>query len=408
VTPTDPARTWVEHLRAGGSTPWLTWLQSSNRHEFGAEPAKNQRRPGEESGPGRYDTLPGAAQLELVRRLAERADPGPAFTALADRALARSGPGRGRSERPLIRPDDAERATATGVPPADPAELAADELIRPGIGLLADLLLAGADPADPRPPQHATPTARRLPRPWRPRFHLAGAPMTVASVRTSLAASGHVERGRRPEVVILAEPLDVHLAQVWATRVQHGAPVRWRTFTARWAHRDQLPPSAELTRIAAFWAERVGPDRVHVVIGPDARRTTSAVLGLRDTGNAHTDPTTLSPAAVDLLRRLNSVLNVRAGEDLRNGVRDRAVSLLPSLDARRHPPISVPDRHRAWLDARAEALADGLRRGGYPVHGDLDSIAPRHRGRSHPYRPDVLALLLDGCLALAGLRRERE
>lgn len=381
------AWSWADHLRAGGTTPWLEWLRVAP-----TDPDPDPDRTGR--GP-----VPGAAQLELVRRLgARRSGPpqDPAFTRLADLTLRRSGPGRGPARIPLLWPED-DGPRRMGAPPADPAAVPADELARIGVGLLAELL-------DRRPA--AAPAADRLTR-RRLRgkaFHLAGAPVTTAHVRGALAAAGHVEGGRRPEVVLLAEPLDVLLAQIWSTRVQHGAPVRWVTFAGRWARRDQLPPSADLASIAAFWAGRVGPDRVHVVAGPDARRTTAEILGLRGADPVPPVPSvvprSLSPAAVDVLRRLNRVLNVRFPEEVRSAHLRHVAGLLPEDPA---PALAFPRRHRGWLDDRARGVADDLRAGGYAVHGDLAGLAPRHVGAPHPRRDDVLTLVLDTCLRLAEL-----
>jgi len=355
--------------------------------------------PGQE-GRGR---VPGAAQLELVRRLAGRLDgpAGPDFAALADRALARSGPGRGPAHIPLSWPGDEPTASRIGVPPADPGTLPADELARAGVGLLADLLATA-----PVPPHEEDRAGRR--RPWHRSFHLAGPPVTTASVRRSLALAGHVEGGRSPDVVLLAEPLDVALAQVWSTRVQRGAPVRWVTFAGRWARRDQLPPAADLVAIASWWAGRLGPERVHVVTGTDQRRTAAAaagVLGLSHVDAGPTDPRSLPPAAVDLLRRLNRVLNVRLPEDQRTARLRWVTSRLPEDD---DPRLAVPARVRPWLDQRARRVADGLVAGGYAVHGDLTGIAPRHDGAPHPRNVEVLDLVLATVLDVAEQLRGRE
>jgi hypothetical protein len=281
-----------------------------------------------------------------------------------------------------------------GAPPTDPSTIPADELARVGIGLLAEVLAAHPVPAlaEPEKPR------RRL---WGKAFHLAGAPVTTADVRGALAAAGHVEGGRRPEVVLFAEPLDVLLAQIWSTRVQRGAPVRWVTFAGRWARRDQLPPSADLASIAAFWSDRVGASRVHVVAGPDPRRTAAEILGLRTADPVGVpDPQSLSPAAVDLVRRLNRVLNVRLAGEARSATLRRVVCLLtPDPSA----ALDVPHQHRGWLDDRARRVADDLRAGGYAVHGDLARIAPRHAGAAHPRNRDVLELVLDTCLRAAEL-----
>ncbi len=382
---------WADHLRSGGTTPWLQWLDQRPD-----EPAADQ--PGADPARGR---LPGAAQLELARRLATRStapagDPG--FVALADLALARSGPGRGPARLPLLWPREGP-GRRHGAPPTDPATVPPAELVRLGVGLLAELLLRSGRRPEPRPPGREP---RR--RPWHTAFHVAGAPVTVAQVRAGLAAAGHVQGGRRPEVVLLAEPLDTVLAQVWSRRVQDGDPVRWATFLRRWARRDAVPPAADLAATARFWADRVGPSRVHVVTGPRLRRTAVEVLGLdsAEPGSAAPSdvpgPRSLSPAAVDLLRRLNRVLGVRASGDERGEHLRRATALLPVTP---DPVLAVPPRLRDWLDERAAGVADDLRAGGYAVHGDLARIAPRHAGATHPRRPDVLALVLDTCLRAA-------
>ncbi len=382
------AWSWADHLRAGGTTPWSQWVATAPHDLPGAE------------GRGR---VPGAAQLELVRRLADRLDDraGPEFATLADRALARSGPGRGPAHIPLLWPGDEPGASRIGVPPADPTTLPADELARAGVGLLADLLATSPVPAcdEDRP-------GRR--RPWHKAFHLAGPPVTTAAVRRSLALAGHLEGGRSPEVVLLAEPLDVALAQVWSTRVQRGAPVRWVTFAGRWARRDQLPPSADLDAIASWWASRVGPDRVHVVTGPHVRRSVAAaaaVLGLPHVDAGPTDPRSLPPAAVDLLRRLNRVLNVRLPEPERDPRLRWLAGRLPEDES---PALTVPVRFRSWLDDRAERVAEGLAAGGYAVHGDLTGIAPRHDGAPHPRNAEVLDLVLATVLDVAEQLRGRE
>lgn len=372
----DPARSWVAHLRSGGSTPWADWLRSPG-------PA------GEYDGP-----LPGAAQLELVRRLAAARPAGvpeARFAALADRALHRSGVGRGQPDLPLPVPGR-PAAAGVGAPPTDPADVPVDELLRVAVGLLADLVVeAGPLPARTLPPRRLLP---------RRRFHLAGAPVTVDVLRTSLAAAGEVEGGWSPEVLLVARPLDVHLAEVWSTRVQHGAPVRWPTFAGRWARRDVLPPSADLPRIAGHWAGKVGAARVHVVVEPslaDAAR----LVGLRRppavAGDGF-DVHALAPAGTDLLRRLNRVLNVRVPDEEHVGLVRRARALLP---ARPVAPLALPERHRAWAERRAEEVAAALRAGGYPVHGDLAGIAPRHLGAAAPRRSEVLSSALETCLVLA-------
>ena len=91
---------WVAHLRDGGTTPWSSWGTSAGADEQS----------------GRY--LPGAQQLELLRRLNELHLPSPE---LADRVLGASAPGRGRPDLGLV---GVLPESAFGPPPVDPLELA--------------------------------------------------------------------------------------------------------------------------------------------------------------------------------------------------------------------------------------------------------------------------------------------
>src|SRR6185436_1714237 len=76
---------WVEHLRRGGTTPWRDWSVQ---------------------GPARGRVLPGAQQLELLRRVnlavASSAAPSAApSAALVERIVTASAPGRGRPDLEL-------------------------------------------------------------------------------------------------------------------------------------------------------------------------------------------------------------------------------------------------------------------------------------------------------------------
>jgi hypothetical protein len=395
VTPSrrEAGWAWAAHLRGGGTTPWLEWLASYGDERAGAAATR--------AGTAGTGPVPGAAQLELVRRLARR-HPAPAddasFAELADVALTRSGPGRGPARIPLLWPG--EDPPRHGPPSVDPARIGAEELLRVGVGLLAELLIR--HPETPASQLSPTPGRRR---PWRPAFRLVGAPVTVAELRAGLGAVGLVEGGRRPTVLVVAEPLDVLLSQVWSRRVQHGDSVRWGTLVSRWVRRDRLPPAAELGTIARAWAERVGPERVQIVTGPDVRREVAALLGADPALPPVPAPVPvrrLSPAGTEVLRRLNRVLGVRVDDAHRRRLRERATALLPDAadDA-----LSVPERYRDWLATRASAVTHELDAGGYAVRGGLARIAPGHAGATHPRRADVLTTVLDSCLRAAGHTR---
>lgn len=112
---------WVAHLRDGGTTPWLAWSTTGST----------------EASPG--DPLPGAQQLELLRRLnlAGVRSPG-----LADRVLAADATGRGRPDLELV---GVAEPLPYGFAPVDPATLSDAELLRVAVGLVADVLARAPD-----------------------------------------------------------------------------------------------------------------------------------------------------------------------------------------------------------------------------------------------------------------------
>lgn len=401
---------WHRHLASGGSTPWREWVGRGPTADAGRWP------PASESVPEGWSP-PGAAQLELVRRVAARGElAGEDMHALAELVTGRSGPGRGLGQQPLSWHGGGSSGGSgghrTGAPPVDPAEVPDEELVRVGAGALTELLLAAPEsPAPPAVPQSPGPSEpeskpgrelmwmprRRPVSPWhgRPAFQLAGAPITTSAVRRALAAAGHVEGGRMPQVVLLAEPFDRALAQVWSTRVQQGAAVRWHGFVRRWTGRRDLPPSVDLPELARGWAERVGPDAVHLVVAPAgctaATTTVAEILGIdrrrdRPTGHAGhvpTGPLDLSPAAVDVIRRVNAVLGVRVPEERHVVVLARLVQLVAAGDRTAVPGsgpgagLTVPAFARDWARERAEQMLRELTDGGYPVHGSAAGVLPR-------------------------------
>lgn len=393
---------WSQHLRDGGTTPWRDWVAAGHPDHPG--------RPFPSRPPGW--TPPGAAQLELVRRLAA-ADRlhGPAFTRLADLVLTRSGPGRGLAHQPLAWPGDAaapaDPGRRFGAPAVDPADVPLEELVRLAVGTLTELLLRVPPPAEPRPPRRRLLTRT-------PSLRLAGAPVTTSAVRRELGRSGLVEGGRRPRVVLLAEPLDVALAQVWSARVQRGAPVRWRGFLSRWSGSPHLPPAADLPALARLWAERVGPAGVHVVVAPTAAAAARTAAGVLDTrlrpraGDAAARTRDLSPAAVDVVRRVNGVLTVRLEPARRAAVTRQLVATL-DVAGPADAGLTVPDQHAGWVRDRAARLADDLAAGGYPVHGRLADLAPVLTGLpTRPPQDGVLTAAQAACLDLASRDHDRQ
>jgi hypothetical protein len=388
-----------------------------------AEPAS-----GDGAGP-----LPGAAQLEVVRRLAARREAagdrdapaaeasGGWFTALADTVLGRSGPGRGAGEIPLAEPayeGAPVSGTPAGTPAADPAAVPDSELLRVCVGALAELLVtgavgtrpggsssgaaasraatAGAASAGRQPGTTRASGLRRLP--LRRRVTVVGAPdargetSVRALRRAGLLTTPDAETPARPRVVVAVAPLEHLLAQAWSARVQHGAAVRWSSFVERVLRADRPPPGIDLPAVAARWADQVG-----------ARRVALAPAGPGLTSSLDERRAVLEPVAVDLLRRLIAVLNVRVSAERHRLLRGQVVALLAARTSVQQ--LGVPTAHTAWVRDHAARMSEALAAGGYSVLGasDLPALLP---GAGGPTRrsigaAEVLDLALDLSLQLA-------
>ena len=342
---------WVAHLRAGGTTPWSRWQEPA--------PPAEQR--------GRY--LPGAQQLELLRRLNLV---GPPTAELAGRVLTASAPGRGLPDLGL---EGVLPPSSFGSPPVDPADLAPEELVRVATALLAEDVVAAGDPGEPR-------RVRLL----RRRYRMLGDPGLARPIREALIADGRPPGGPSATVVVLGTGLDRMLAHEWTAR-SFGAGVRpWREYLAGERRRASLSPRLDLAAVAQRWAGRVGSGRVHVVV--DDTRLAARLAGRR---RPVPDLTDLSADAVELARRTAPVVGTLVTPERRSRLMWHRFR--PTLAAHAGLPLLVPTRHHAWL---AECTADLRRRlsaGGYAVHGDLPEPSVRP-GVTAPDEAGVLALAM--------------
>jgi len=367
----DRVRAWAAELRAGGTATWTRFVEDSP-----TTPA-----------PTGIGPLPGAAQLEVVRRLADVPDVAglPDFAGLADLVLGTPGPGRGLVDVPLPWPGASTGATASsiGTPPVAPEKLPAEELLRVCTGALVRLL---AD--EPRSPE------RRPSRPWRPwrkGFTLLGAPTTVDLVRGALLAGGLREGGgSRTTYLVLGGPLDELMAQRWSARVRAGAALRWQRMWRIAETHDRVPPGIALPTLAGHLAGEFDPARVHVVVAPDTATTLGLVgeilgVSLEPVGDRY------DALATDLLRRVNPVLTLAVGDDAR---RELVSRVWPEIAAgEQSGPLGVPARQDDWAVATGERMASTLAGARYAVHGDPAVVVPTRRPgvRRAPRPDDVLA-----------------
>lgn len=364
MTPTTPMPSttqrsrgwgWVAHLRAGGTTPWAEWADEG--------PAEAGVR------------LPGAEQLELLRRLNRDVTTTPA-PGLVRRILTTSAPGRGRRGLPL--PGDGP-APAYGVAPVDPGELTAEELLRSACLLLAEDLVT-ADAAGETEPDPTPGWRRRL----RHRYRLAGDRWLTGPLRDELLRRGRPQGGRDHVVYVVGCPLDQLLADVWTARCFGQAPVAWEPWLRQARRRGHVGPRTDLLRIARQWRERVGAERVQIVL--DAALL-PALLRVRRLPRDVLEPPALSADAVELARSVGPVLGLLVAPEekerlLRRGLRPRLAEIASAGQGR--PALGVPPDQLGWVREEALRQRDGLLTDGYAVHGDPDRLLPRAAPTGEP------------------------
>lgn len=351
---------WVTHLREGGTTPWLAWVQD-----------------GDERG----RVLPGAQQLELLRRLNQTGRPS---TVLVERVLGASAPGRGRPDLELL---GAAEPSRFGPPPVDPAGLRDDELLRVAASLIAeDLVGEGARAATPAGTTSATTvgsSGRRAPglvRPWRTRYRIVGDPWLADPIRAELIARGRPPGGRGSVVLVMGTDLATMLVDAWTSRAFAEGGPGWTEWLDALVARHQVAPRVDLAQAARVWSGRVGPDRVRIVLDPAA---VPRLVGVR---RALPVPPTISADGVDLARRVASVLGLLVAPQRREQLLGEV--LRPRLVHAAGGLLVVPPEHGEWVHLRAGRMRDALLRAGYPVHGDLDTllgpVGPASAAAGHP------------------------
>jgi hypothetical protein len=376
---------WAAHLRAGGTTSWGAWVE---------QPIDVGTRP--------VHPLPDAIHLELVRRinLASAADAPHVrdLSGLIDRVLATAAPGRGLIDVPMPWPDGGRRF---GTAPVDPDRLPVEELIRLASGVIAHLL-----PDVPLPPAPEPPTLRAWP--WRRRFCVHGAPETAEAVRRSLLAQGWVESNRRSTHVAIALPVDLMLAEHWASRVRTGGVLKWRSVWRRNHVAGRLPRPLDVPAIARRL--HTTANEVHVVVAADPETAVALTAKVLRTHAAAPLPSADLPLC-DLLRRVNRLTALTRGPDQVARLAQVLHASLAEPDADPPAPAApplAPADELPWAREVAASMTEELREAGYPVHGDPGAVAPtEHRLPGIVDRDRTLELAVAGCLRLWEATQER-
>jgi len=353
----------LAHLRDGGTTPWVAWQ-------------------GDADSDG---VLPGAQQLELLRRVNGVRRPS---AALAARVLAGNAVGRGQADLPLVDGDP----PAYGPAPVDPADLDEEELLRVAVGLLAEDLAAGPAPDPPAEPGLAQ---RALTRVRRRRYRLLGDPLVSGLLRDRWTAAGRPPAADPDLVVVLAGPLDRMLAGAWLDGCFSSPAVGWEAWLGKWRRLDRLPPRVDVDAVASEWTTNLGRRRVHVAL--------DAAMAGRLVGCPGGEPDAPTPAAAELARRLHGPLGMLATVEERDRLlRHRLRPLLSTAPA---PALVVPPRLQPWLRRHAARQAEAVARAGYAVHGSPAALAEESPGQ--PTGPGVALDLAVACLLDGRLRGER-
>ncbi len=352
---------WVTHLRSGGTTAWREWSDRSAASTVAAS--------GIAGSHGRY--LPGAQQLELLRRLNVAGRPTPA---LAERVLEASAPGRGTPDLELV---GAVEESTFGPRPIDPLDLPDAELIRVATGLIAEDVVAVGLPPEPAPGTL---------RPWRPRYRLVGDPWLADPARAELIRRGRPPGSRGATVYVLGTDLATMFADAWTARsFSEGGPP-WSEWLSRFAGRPRVPARIDLVAAAHAWEHRVGRERVEIVLD---QALLPRLVGVR---RMATRPA-YSADAVDLARRVSAPLGLLVLPQLRT--RLLLNGLGPRLADAPGRPLGVPETHADWMRRRAVRMRDALLSAGYAVHGDPDALVPvASWADSEPNDARVLALAL--------------
>jgi hypothetical protein len=322
---------WVAHLRSGGTTPWVAWeaTDAGERSRF----------------------LPGAQQLELLRRLNLAGRPSPE---LVERVLTASAPGRGRPDLELVGADDGRRF---GPPAVDPASLEDGELLRVATGLVAVGLAAAGVPT----------TTPRRPRRLRTRYELAGDPWLVGGYTRALVADGRPPGDGGRSVHVLGTDVATMLAHTWAAGAfGRGAP-SWPDFLAKVRARRRLPRRVALRDVVARFEARPHTGRVGVLLDPAAL---PRLVGVRRLAA----PPDVAAHATELARQVGVALSLHVLPD--EQARLLTKRLQPRLARVSGGLPVVPPEHRDWVEDAAFALRQRLLRARYPVEGDPDALLP--------------------------------
>lgn len=194
-------------------------------------------------------------------------------------------------------------------------------------------------------------------------------------------------------VVVTARDLGRVLVSAWQEDVKNDTTRTWSEF-ANAVHdpaaRAKNPARGfwlrqDLAAITQTWGALVPPERIHIVTVPPQGSPSgllldrfAAVMGMNPVSLTEKPPwnnETVGPAATEILRRLNELLDHKLNQ--RQYRRVVKTIIAPAM-ARRlgSPKFVLPPENNEWVVKRAEEIVGALAHRGYAVVGDLSELLP--------------------------------
>jgi hypothetical protein len=237
-----------------------------------------------------------------------------------------------------------------------------------------------------------------------------------AQWQTAVRNGRAVPFGRYLRQVTGAQPASARVAR--AVRDQ----VATRLGDPRSSAREHFGKRQDIPRIVEAWQQAGAA--VTVVTVPPAGSDPGLLwvrmrqaLGLADVELVVADPRneSLTPAAVELLRRVNATDRAAAMPSwvYQHAInRDLSHQVLPDLAG--GGSLGVPRAYRPWCEAEAERQVARLRELAVAVIGDLEDLRPRFTGGAGPRLPEdtpdaeLLALAIEALAGLADVTGSRD
>lgn len=208
--------------------------------------------------------------------------------------------------------------------------------------------------------------------------------------RRLVAASGADE----VHIIVTARDLSRVIPSRWQTTTHNGHSWTWEEYVRSvcsddpdatapgrtfWRHQD-------LPRMFRAWSAVAEPHRMYLATVP-ANSTDrqllwhrfAEILGVDPTGYLDPKPAranpSLSMAAAEVLRRVNTLVGDLSYQQYRRGVTNMVYRMFGERSAD-EPPLQVPAAYRDWIEQRARQMNDELTKLGVNIVGDLDDLLP--------------------------------